>query len=301
MSGIPFNIRACQKNQRKEYCMKRIGFIIILLCLLVGFPPNAEAAKGTVKIAYVEWACATASANVVKAVLEEKLGYKVDLLPVSAAAMWQALASGDVDGITTAWLPHTHQHYLDKVKDKVVDLGVNCEGAAIGLVVPTYVTIDSITELNAHAQKFNGKIIGIDPGAGIMSLTEKAIKDYQLTDMKLMEGSGAMMTAVLRDKIKKKEWVVVTGWTPHWKFARWHLKYLKDPKGIYGGAEEIHTIVRKGLDKDKPEVYRFLDKFHWTLADIGQVMGWTAEGIAPEKAAKRWVKENPAKVNAWLN
>lgn len=283
--------------------MKRIGLLVVFICIfaITGFITNAQAAKGKVEIAYVEWACATASANVVKAVLEQKLGYEVDLLPVSAAAMWQAVASSDVDGLTTAWLPHTHKHYMEKVKDKVVDLGINCEGAAIGLVVPTYVTIDSIEELNAQAKKFNGEITGIDPGAGIMSLTEKALKDYNMTNFKLMEGSGAMMTAVLKDKIKKKEWVVVTGWTPHWKFARWDLKYLKDPKNIYGGSEEIRTIVRKGLDKDKPDVYRFLDKFHWTLADIGLVMGWNADGADPYDSAKRWIKENPDKVNAWLN
>jgi len=282
--------------------MKKIGLMVIILALVlvVGSFPNALAAKGEVELAYVEWSCATASVNVVKAVLQEKLGYTVETTPVSAAAMWQAIASGDVDGMTTAWLPVTHAHYMAKVKDKVVDLGPNCEGAGIGLVVPTYVTIDSIGQMNDVADKFDGKIIGIDPGAGIMSKTEKAIKDYGLTKFELMEGTGAMMTAVLKDKIKKKEWVAVTGWTPHWKFARWDLKYLKDPRGIYGGAEQIRTIVRKGLDKDMPEVYRFLDNFHWTLAEIGQVMGWNAEGADPYESAKRWIKENPDRVNEWL-
>ena len=64
-----------------------------------------------------------------------------------------------------------------------------------------------------------------------MSKTEQVIEDYKLTDLELMESSGAMMTAVLQDKINKKEWVAVTGWTPHWKFGKWDLKYLKDPKG----------------------------------------------------------------------
>lgn len=233
-------------------------------------------------------------------VLEEKLGYDVEITPVSAAAMYQAIASGDIDGMTTAWLPVTHGHYMKKMGNKLVDLGPNCEGAGIGLVVPTYVTIDSIAEMNQYADKFDGQITGIDPGAGIMSKTELAMKEYNLNKFELMEGTGAIMTAVLKDKIKNNEWVVVTGWTPHWKFARWDLKYLKDPKGIYGGAEEIRTIVRKGLDKDMPDVYAFLNNFHWTLADIGQIMGWNAEGAEPYESAKRWIKENPEKVKAWI-
>ncbi len=274
--------------------------MLIFAFVALGMIPGTAVAKDKVEIVYVEWACATASTNVVKAVLQEKLGYEVETTPVSAAAMWQALSTGDVDAMTTAWLPITHGHYLKKVKDGVENLGVNCEGAGIGLVVPTYVTIDSIAELNDHADKFNGQITGIDPGAGIMSKTEEAIKEYGLDNFKLMESSGSMMTAVLADKIKNKEWVVVTGWTPHWKFARWDLKYLEDPKGVYGGTEYIATVVRKGLKEDMPEVYNVLDNFRWTLADIGEVMGWNAEGAEPYDSAKRWINENPDKVAEWL-
>lgn len=281
--------------------MKKVALLSILVLAFVCFGafPGAAAAKGKVELVYVEWDCAVASTNVVKAVLQEKLGYQVDTVAVSAAAMWQALATGDVDAMTTAWLPGTHGHYLERVGADVVNLGTNLKGAGIGLVVPGYVTIDSVAELNDHAAKFNRQITGIDPGAGLMSATERAIKEYGLDRMELMEASDAIMTAVLADKIKNNEWVVVTGWTPHWKFARWDLKYLEDPKGVFGGAETIETIVRKGLKEDMPEVYKFLDNFHWTLADIGQVMGWTAEGSDPYDSAKRWVAENPEKVAAW--
>ncbi|MFO7886364.1 MAG: glycine betaine ABC transporter substrate-binding protein [Desulfobacteraceae bacterium] len=282
--------------------MKTRLFAILLaaLFLIAGFGSPALAGKGKIKIGYVEWACATASSNTVKAVLQEKMGYDVTMLPVSAAAMWKALETGDIDAMTTAWLPITHGHYLDKVKDDVINLGSNCEGAGIGIVVPQYVTIDCISEMNDHADKFDGKIIGIDPGAGIMSKTEKALEDYNLDKIRLVDSSGAMMTATLGNKIKNKEWVAVTGWTPHWKFARWDLKYLKDPKKVYGGSEHIATIVRKGLKEDMPEVYSFLDNFHWTLAEIGQQMGWNAEGAEPYDSAKKWIKENPDMVNQWL-
>lgn len=278
-------------------------FLILLLVSVVSisFLSTGYAQKGEVELAYVEWSSEVASTNVVRAVLQEKLGYSVEITPVSAAAMWQAVASGDVDGLVAAWLPTTHKHYLEQVQDDVVDLGPNLEGTRIGLVVPAYVTIDSIDQMNEVADKFDGEIIGIDPGAGIMSTTETAMEEYGLDNFELMEGSGATMTATLQARIKDDAWAVITGWTPHWKFARWELKYLDDPKGIYGGEEYIATIVRKGLQEDMPEVYAFLDAFKWDPADMEQVMIWnTEEGADPYQTAKRWVEENPEKVNSWL-
>ena len=275
--------------------------MVIIMAFMVGtLGGSALARDKKVEFAYVEWACATASVYVVKEVLESKMGYDVTLTPVSAAAMWQALASGDVDAITTAWVPTTHGHYLDRVKDRVDDLGPNLVGTRIGLVVPTYVTIDSIAEMNDHAAKFDRQITGIDPGAGIMSKTEEVMKVYGIDNMNLMESSDAMMTAVLKDKVANRQWVVVTGWTPHWKFGAWDLKYLEDPEGVYGGDEYINTVVRKDLKKDKPELYAFLDAFEWSAADIQTVMAWTEETGDSEASAKRWVEENSAKVATWL-
>jgi glycine betaine/proline transport system substrate-binding protein len=182
-----------------------------------------------------------------------------------------------------------------------VDLGPNLVGTRIGLVVPSYVTIDSIAELNDNAEKFDGDIIGIDPGAGLMSKTEEVLEAYKLDNIELMVGSGATMTAALANAIKREEWVVVTGWSPHWKFANWDLKYLEDPKGVYGGEEEIHTIVRTNLQEDMPEVYQFLDNFNWSLEDMQQVMVWNREKeVKPYENAKRWMAENSEKVEAWL-
>ena len=262
--------------------------------------PALGADKGKVELAYVEWSSEVASTNLMKAVLED-MGYDVKITPVSAAAMWQAVGSGDVDGLVAAWLPTTHNHYLEQVSDKVEDLGPNLVGTRIGLVVPAYVEIDSIEDLNGAAERFDGKIIGIDPGAGLMSKTEQVLDDYGITDLKLVEGTGPIMTAVLGNAIDKKEWVVVTGWTPHWKFAEYDLKYLDDPKGVYGGEEEIHTIVRAGLKNDMPEVYEVLDKFNWTPDQMAELMVLNQERRAdPLKNAKLWIAENPDVVESWM-
>ncbi len=144
-------------------------------------PANIKPGNGKkVKLIYVEWSSEIASTNVVKAVLQEKMGYKVKMISAAVAMMYQGMANGDADAMVSAWLPSTHKHYLNGVKDKVVDLGPNLSGTKLGLVVPQYVTIDSISELAKHAAKFNNKIIGIDPGAGEMKMTRKVIEVYNL-------------------------------------------------------------------------------------------------------------------------
>ena len=214
--------------------------------------------------------------------------------------MWQSVGSGEADAMTTAWLPVTHADYFAKVKDSVVDLGPNFKGAKLGLVVPAYVEIDTLADLKNNIEKFNNQIIGIDPGAGLMKMTEKFIKNNNV-DAKLIEGSGATMAAALKEAIDKKEWVVVTGWAPHWKFGRWDLKILKDPKNEFGAEETINTVVRKGLKEDMPDVYDFLDKFNWENADISAVMVANQEKRADfNKTALEWVKANKDKVDKWL-
>ncbi|ABO51709.1 Substrate-binding region of ABC-type glycine betaine transport system [Desulforamulus reducens MI-1] len=144
------------------------------------------------------------------------------------------------------------------------------------------------------------KIIGIDPGAGLMKATDKAIQEYELKDWEVVEGSSAAMTAALAKAYENKEPIIVTGWTPHWKFAKYDLKYLEDPKKVYGDAEFIHTIVRKGLKGDHPSAYKLLDNFNWQPADMESVMVAMQEGKEPAAAAKDWIKNNEETVNKWL-
>ncbi|MGM0984388.1 MAG: glycine betaine ABC transporter substrate-binding protein [Pseudomonadota bacterium] len=274
------------------------------LAMATGVALTAGAAqaqdKGSVHLAYVEWSSEVASTNVVRAVLEQE-GFEVDMTSLSAAAMWQAVASRDADAIVAAWLPTTHADYMERVGDEVVDLGPNLDGTKLGLVVPAYTDVESIAELDENAEDFDGNIVGIDPGAGIMSLTEEVLEAYELEEISLQSGSGATMTAALQSAINNEQDIVVTGWTPHWMFARWDLKYLDDPENVYGGAEQIHTIARQGLEEDMPEAYAILDAFEWTPEQMGEVMLMNQEEDAdPYENAKQWVEDNQDVVQQWL-
>ncbi len=109
------------------------------------------------------------------------------------------------------------------------------------------------------------------------------------------------MVAALEDAIKNEEWIAVTGWTPHIMEARFDLKYLEDPKKVFGEEEYVASIVRKGLEKEKPDVYEFFTKFNWTVADFAPLMLWNDEpGSDPYENAKKWVEENRDLVDSWI-
>ncbi len=270
-----------------------LGFILLLAaCGSV----DADKKNKEVNLAYVEWDTEIASTNVVGQVLED-LGYDVTLTPLDNGIMWEAIANGEVDGMVSAWLPQTHAPQVEKYKDDLDDLGENLTGAKIGLVVPRYMDVNSIEDLTNEAGK---TITGIDPGANMTAATENAYKDYpNLEGWTVLTSSGGAMTAALRQALEKNEEIIVTGWSPHWKFNAFDLKYLDDPKGIYGAEEYIGTFARKGFKEDNPEAYSVLDNFHWTSEDIESVMYDIMEGTDPKDAAKKWIKENEDKVADW--
>ncbi len=108
------------------------------------------------------------------------------------------------------------------------------------------------------------------------------------------------MTVALGEAIKQHKDIVITGWSPHWMFNKYDLKYLADPKGTMGTSENINTIVRKGLKKENPEAYKVLDKFNWTTKDMEAVMLDIQNGKTPEEAAKNWIKDHQKEVDKWF-
>ncbi|HES6344364.1 ABC transporter permease/substrate binding protein [Streptococcus pyogenes] len=259
---------------------------------------SGMADKGeTVNIAYVQWDSEVASTHVIAEVLKNE-GYHVTLTPLDNAVMWQTVANGNADFSTSAWLPVTHGQQYQKYKSKLDDLGPNLKGTKLGLAVPKYMTdVNSIEDLSKQADQ---KITGIEPGAGIMAAAKKTLKEYHnLSSWELVAASTGAMTTSLDQAIKKKNPIVVTAWSPHWMFAKYDLKYLKDPKETFGSTENINTIARKGLKKDLPNVYKIIDKFHWTQKDMEAVMLDINKGMSPEAAAKKWVEANKSKVSSW--
>ena len=213
-------------------------------------------------------------------------------MPVAAGIMWQGVARGKLDAMLSAWLPGTHGAYYEKMKDKVVNLAINYPDARIGLIVPEYVSANSIADLQAQKDAFGGRVVGIDAGAGVMIKTDEAIKQYGL-DYKLVASSGSGMIAELTRAENEKKPVVVTGWIPHWMFAKWKLKFLDDPKKVYGDTEHVDTVANPALEAKAaglgvPEEVRLEGWQRGRPGDAGD-----PGGRQTEDAAKQWVAANP--------
>lgn len=143
------------------------------------------------------------------------------------------------------------------------------------------------------------EIIGVDSDAGIMKLTDEAIETYELPQY-LVKGSNAIMTAELMNAINNKDYIVVTGWTPHWKFDEWELKFLEDPEGVYGGEEYVANVANQNLKTNMPPVYLFLENYTISKEQIQEVMNMNNKAPDLEDNANKWVAENPNTVEEWL-
>lgn len=275
--------------------------------IAIGGVGTAQAASSdkTITIGWTAWADAEFVTKLAKTLIEKRTDYKVDLKMASIGVQYQGVANGDLDAMLMAWLPDTHADYWKKVKGKVDDLGTLYDGAQLGWVVPDYVPKDqlnSIADLKKDAveSKLGGKIQGIDPGAGEMQLSQKTMKAYGLdSDYRLVSASGAAMTAALARAEKRKDWIVVTGWTPHWMFGKWHLRFLKDPKGTMGKAQHVDAVARKGFAEDYPEVASMLSNMHIPLKQLQAAM-FNARKTSYKKAIAQFIAQHPDEVNSWF-
>src|SRR5690625_2929295 len=89
------------------------------------------------------------------------------------------------------------------------------------------------------------QITGLEPGAGQSETNQEAIEAYDSLDgwTQELSSTGAMLSA-LDDAIGKEKPIMITGWSPHYMFANWDLKYLDDPEGIYGVDKVDGTPIK---------------------------------------------------------
>lgn len=260
---------------------------------------------GPIRIGWTAWTDAEVMTHLAERILEDRMGYEVELVMADIGIQYQGVATGDLDVMLMAWLPVTHQNYWDRVSGAVVDLGPLYTGARLGWVVPAYVPeeeLGSLADLRKASVKrrLGHKIQGIDPGSGLMQASEAALDVYGIEGVEIVSSSGAAMTAALGRAIRRDRWIVVTAWNPHWMFARWDLRYLDDPEGVFGGKERVHALVRQDFYQDYPaEVTGFLARMYVPLDELEAAL-LEATRSSVDRAVDRYLESHPDRVDYWV-
>lgn len=277
-----------------------------LAATLIGGSVSATMAQDAkpVKIGWSAWSDAEFVTKLAAKLIKDELGTEVELVQSDVAPLYQGVSRGDLDAMMMAWLPQTHADYYEKVKDKVETLGTVYDGAKLGWVVPAYIPeseIASIEDLKKPEvqKKLSGIVQGIDPGAGLTRLSEKAVKDYGLDDYKLQISSEAGMLTTVDRAMRSEKWFVATSWSPHWMFGKYKLRYLTDPKKSLGEAEHVDVLARKDFKTENPKVAGFLSRMKLPIADLEAGM-FTAQETSYDEAVAKYIKDHPDQVKAWV-
>ncbi|KXU37787.1 glycine/betaine ABC transporter [Ventosimonas gracilis] len=279
--------------------MKTKCWVAALAGFLMGISAtvSAQAQDKTIKMGSIVYADVLPTAFITKKFLELE-GFNVELTEFAEQGiLFAALAKGDVEIVPTQINYVTHDHWKRNARrlEKISPLS---HGVYQSLVVPSYVPIDSIEELPKIAGEVDNKIIGIETGSALYKETEQAIKAYGL-DYQLVAGSTPAAIAQLQSALERKVPIVTMLWDPSWMMAKFDVKFLKDPKGIFAPPQTQYWIASKGFSANKPHAREVLASIYIPIEDVRLINAQVSDGMTMQEAADAWWDKNQDLIKRW--
>lgn len=293
--------------------VRKYRWLSVLLSLIfaLGTASSAVAADNdSVSFGVPPWPGERVKAEVATRILEA-IGYETKKFQGADIFILNSVAHGEPDIYLAVWRPindATVEPLLES--GEIVLLNTNIGDAKYNLAVPQYVWdagVHSISDLQDYADRFGHKIYGIEIGATGNTLMIHAIEDdtYNLGEWRLVSSSTAGMLAQVTKAVSEHDWIVFTGWRPHWMNIEFDLQYLQDPLNLWGpngGQSQVQTIAGPTFVESHPNVTRFLKQM-----DVGSKVQSTwiynsaYKNNPAEQVAAKWIKSHPDVVGQWLD
>ncbi|CAM3788242.1 glycine betaine ABC transporter substrate-binding protein [Alkalicoccus chagannorensis] len=254
----------------------------------------------TIVFGMTSWTSTEVPTNIAAQILEEA-GYETEFSMLDQPIIFEGMANEDIDFFMDAWLPYTEEQLWSEYEEDLVQVATSYEEVPLGWVVPEYVDIDTIGELEGNADMFDGEIYSIDPGAGIVSLSEEVMDVYDFhEEYTLTTSSEFAMVAELEDSVNNEEPVIITGWRPHSMFAEYDLKFLEDEEGIFN-LDNVYVLSYDGIAETHPRAHEILSEWSIEVGDLEEMMLEYEEEETPfDELAENWIEENRDQVDAML-
>lgn len=288
-----------------------LAALVLGMGLVVATQAAAADPEGcaTVRMSDPGWTDIT-STNALLGTVLAPLGYEQEVETLSVPITYESLKNDQIDVFLGSWQP-AQASMLEplRAEGEVEVLGRNLAGIRFTLAVPAHVAaagVTSIDDLAAHADKFERKIYGIDPGAAANLNILKMIegRSHGLGDWELVESSEQAMLAQVDRSARREEWIVFLAWEPHPMNMKIDLTYLSGAEEVFGpnyGASDVLTLGRAGLAAECPNLARLLRQVTFTVAMENEIMARILdEGESGEDAAAAWLKAHPETLEPWL-
>ncbi len=315
---------------------KIIPFMLIVT--LMGFLLTAcsgDTAEDTavdrpvIKLIENNWSASELNVAVARIILEEEMGFPVEVISLDENTQWVALTSGDGHASLEVW-PSGHAtnvaQYIEQ-QQVVENGGLLGPVGKIGWYVPTFMVEQhpelatwegflnpELAQLFATAETgSSGQFLG---GAPSFVQYDADIIDNLGLDLRVVyAGSEEAILAQLDAAISRQEPLLFYLWTPHAIHAKHDLTEVQLPEygdecyaeADTGGvdcdypADDLFKIFWAGLRDYAPDAHTMLSNMKYTTEDqIDMMAAVELDGLSVEESARQWLANNEAIWRAWL-
>lgn len=289
----------------------------------------ASAEQLTIQLVANPWSSSQLNVAIAKLLIEEQLGYPVEVVNLDENAQWPALAAGDIHASLEVW-PSGHAEnvaqYID-TQQAVENGGPLGPIGKIGWFIPTYL-------LDEHPELATWEGFASPEAAALFATAETGdqgqflagdtswvqydadiIRNLGLDFQVVVAGSEDALLAALESAYNREAPILFYFYKPHSIFARFDLTEVELPpysdecyaKAESGGIDcdypedVLFKIFWSGLAEAAPDVHTFLSKMNYdTDTQILLVAAVEVDGKSIDEAAREWVDANEAVWSTWL-
>ena len=307
--------------------------------LLIAFSAPAFAVEA-VKIGVPTWTGAQAIAHLLGAVVEMRIGGKVEMVPGNNATIFQAMdqGKGDIDVHPDVWLPN-QESFTKKYVDGAgsVTLSSNPYQGNQGFCVSKdFAKANNITDIADLGRPDVAALMDSDgngkgemwigaPGWASANVNEMKVRDYGLLDfIEPIRAEESVKTARIKDSIAKGEGYAFYCYKPHAVWYMFDVEMLTEPTydpakyvmvqpsddadwyeksevATKDALKEVQIAWSKSLGDRSPAIAEFFGRFSLTADDVSNfAFGISGQGRDPAEVAREWIEANPERVDAWL-
>ncbi|AOK57610.1 choline ABC transporter substrate-binding protein [Burkholderia stagnalis] len=286
-----------------------IGAACAAFCITAAHAAEPQTCRD-VRMAGPGWTDIDAT-NAMAGVVLKALGYRQDVSNLSVPITYQGLKKGQVDVFLGNWMPAQGPLVKPFVDERSIDvLHANLSGAKFTLAVPDYVAaagVRSFADLERFADRFGGRIYGIEPGAPANQNIKRLLADHALgpANWSLVESSETGMLTQVERAVRDRRWVVFLAWEPHLMNTKFRLTYLSGGDAYFGpdyGGATVNTVARAGFAGQCANLARLFRQMTFTVGiENRMIADMLDHKTPPALAAQRVLKADPALVAGWLD